>query len=282
MGIILTPGFRGGGPAKDEPAAGDGRRGRRRRQKLRRRAREERCRRLLEASPCAVIVTDDTGAITDWSQRASDLLGWQRTAVIERRLHELLVGISLEAVVQSAIGGGIQGGELLRPHTKLDLKLLHQDGRAVPVTATVCAVVGGAGELAVAFFLEPQLALEVESLHGHQEALEAAILGCAGSAFFKDTSGILRIANAAFAAHLALSLPEIIGNHHSRWLGDESSRTIDRMDRDVLHSGEPRSHVVTVTLGGQHRTDTVLKTPYRGRSGRLLGLVGILHPHPRA
>src|SRR5581483_1138777 len=202
MGKILTPEFRGGAQ-KNDKSAGEGRGGRRHRQKLRRREREERCQRLLEHSPCAVIVTDASGAITDWSQLASDVLGWRRDAVLGRRFRDLLVGISMEAVVQCAIGGGIQRGEVLRPHAKLDLKLLHRTGRPMPFTATVCTVASG-DELAVAFFLEPQLSLDVESFKSHQDALGEAILNTGGAAFFKDASGLMRIANDAFAAHVAL------------------------------------------------------------------------------
>lgn len=92
--------------------------------------------------------------------------------------------------------------------------------------------------------------------------------------YVKDRDLRVVSANQAFCAALGVSRPELLGQRTGQYLGDAGPES-DRIDRDVLMSGEPRIGVIeTYPSSGGVRWVVTDKAPVRAPSGTIVGLMG--------
>lgn len=280
MAIILKPEFRAAEPAprqmwieQDSAVAVEtATRGtKRRRYKLRRKVREERSQRILHAAAQAIVVTDSQGTISDWNLRATELLGWPRDSVTGRRFQEFLpddqVAVFSRFLSAALVSSGAAGDEALSLHAR------HRDGASIELAASASVVPVG-GELSIALFLHRHsiLDLDTDALAGHHDAIESAIDAFPSNAFVKDLRGNFAFANQACAERVNLPLSEVIGYHHSKWLPPDAVACVEAVDAEVIATGRAQAFTLAFNRGSSISVERVLKTPYRGRSGRIIGI----------
>src|ERR1700728_3502510 len=83
-------------------------------------------------------VMDGAGIVVDWSSEAEREFGWSRTEAIGRRLSELIIPQRHRTAHQAGLKHFMVSkgpGALL--DRKLDLLMLHRDGREFPLAITI-------------------------------------------------------------------------------------------------------------------------------------------------
>lgn len=83
-------------------------------------------------------VMDGDGIVVQWSSVAEDLFGWTREEAVGRKLSELIIPERNRAVHEAGLKRFMSSkgsGALL--NRKLDLTMLHRDGREFPLAITI-------------------------------------------------------------------------------------------------------------------------------------------------
>ena len=93
--------------------------------------------------------------------------------------------------------------------------------------------------------------------------------------FVKDTERKLLFVNAAAEAVLGHDHSVLIGTTADEVLPAEASAAIEEADQRVLQSGQPVTYEETLPGVHGNRAYVTSKTPWRSRTGEILGLVGI-------
>lgn len=93
--------------------------------------------------------------------------------------------------------------------------------------------------------------------------------------FFKDTEGCYRLINKAGAQALGRPVEEILGAKDEVLFDPEQGRDIQRIDREIMLSGKPKTYERERQYGGQSRFYWTHKTPVYNEQGELMGLMGI-------
>ncbi len=104
--------------------------------------------------------------------------------------------------------------------------------------------------------------------------LESIVEGSADGVFVKDLEGRYQLVNAAAARLLGIEREAVIGHTDDELFGSEASAARRARDQAVLATGETRRYWRTITVGDADRTVSVVKTPFRDRSGVIVGLIG--------
>ncbi|MHB8382300.1 MAG: PAS domain-containing protein [Candidatus Binataceae bacterium] len=93
------------------------------------------------ASHAPAFVMDGAGIVVEWSAAAQEQFGWSRAEAVGRKLSELIIParnrIAHEAGLKHFMSAKGPGALLNR---KLDLVMLHRDGREFPLAITIGSV----------------------------------------------------------------------------------------------------------------------------------------------
>ena len=94
--------------------------------------------------------------------------------------------------------------------------------------------------------------------------------------FFKDNNGVYLGCNEKFEQFTGKSEEFIIGKDDLQLFPKIEGESYQKRDRAVFESGETRRNEEWITYpNGEQKLMDVLKTPYRGPDGEILGLIGI-------
>jgi diguanylate cyclase (GGDEF)-like protein/PAS domain S-box-containing protein len=104
--------------------------------------------------------------------------------------------------------------------------------------------------------------------------LASIVEGSADGVFVKDLEGRYQLINDAAARLLDIDRDAVLGRTDEELFGSEASAARRARDQAVLATGETRRYWRTLTVGGSERTVSVVKTPFRDRTGAILGLIG--------
>lgn len=96
--------------------------------------------------------------------------------------------------------------------------------------------------------------------------------------FFKDTQGVYRGGNTAWSALLGKPLDQLIGKTDLDLFPEEMAKSFQAYDRAMLAGGQPtRNKEWLVYPDGKKVYVETLKTPWIGKNGQVLGVLGICH-----
>jgi diguanylate cyclase (GGDEF)-like protein/PAS domain S-box-containing protein len=104
--------------------------------------------------------------------------------------------------------------------------------------------------------------------------LETIVEGSADGVFVKDLEGRYILVNEAAARLLGLDRTAVLGHTDEELFGDAASSARRARDEAVLATGETRRYWRTASMNGTDRTLSVIKSPFRDGSGRIVGLIG--------
>jgi PAS domain S-box-containing protein len=97
--------------------------------------------------------------------------------------------------------------------------------------------------------------------------------------FYKDTQGVYRGGNTAWAALLGKPLNQLIGKTDLDLFPEEMAKSFQAYDKAMLAAGTPtRNNEWLVYPDGKRVYVETLKTPWLGQDGQVLGVLGICHP----
>jgi len=119
--------------------------------------------------------------------------------------------------------------------------------------------------------------LEAEqSLRQNRELLNAVIEGTSDAVYAKDTEGRYMLFNSAAARITGKSAGQALGKDDSFLFPAEESYLIMERDREIISTGEKRTHEFELTGGsGEKVVVQATKGPLRDANGSIAGVVGI-------
>ena len=94
--------------------------------------------RTAAVSRAPAFVMDGAGVVVQWSSAAEELFGWPRAEAIGHKLSDLIIPERNRAAHEAGLSYFMAGkgrGKLL--NRKLDLVMLHRDGREFPLAITI-------------------------------------------------------------------------------------------------------------------------------------------------
>jgi diguanylate cyclase len=95
---------------------------------------------ILEHAPEAFLRIDQEGAVLAINRRAEALFGWERDAIIGRRVLHTLVPDLLCDARAAALAAAILAGERELPGGAVELPVRHREGHEIPIELTVAAI----------------------------------------------------------------------------------------------------------------------------------------------
>jgi len=96
--------------------------------------------------------------------------------------------------------------------------------------------------------------------------------------FYKDTDGVYRGGNSAWAALAGKPLDQLIGKTDFDLFPADVARSFQSYDKAMLEAGKARRNEEWLTYpDGRKVYVETLKTPWLGKDGKVLGVLGICH-----
>lgn len=90
-------------------------------------------RQVIETANAAFIAMDANGIITDWNNKAEEVFGWTRSAMIGSRLVDTLIPRELRSAHTAGLRRFLESGEHRVLGDTVEFEAVHRDGRLVPV-----------------------------------------------------------------------------------------------------------------------------------------------------
>ena len=96
--------------------------------------------------------------------------------------------------------------------------------------------------------------------------------------FYKDTDGVYRGGNTAWAALLGKPLDQLVGKTDLDLFPEEMGKSFQSYDKAMLASGKAtKNEEWLVYPDGRKVYVETLKTPWVGQDGKVLGVLGVCH-----
>ena len=96
--------------------------------------------------------------------------------------------------------------------------------------------------------------------------------------FYKDTDGVYRGGNTAWAALLGKPLDQLVGKTDLDLFPEEMGKSFQSYDKAMLASGKAtKNEEWLVYPDGRKVYVETLKTPWIGQDGKVLGVLGVCH-----
>ena len=131
-----------------------------------------------------------------------------------------------------------------------------------------------AASLASTTFLLPAVAQPLSQV----DTVTTALNSIPDIIFFKDTQGVYRGGNTAWSALLGKPMTQLIGKTDLDLFPEEMAKSFQAYDKAMLAGGQPtRNNEWLVYPDGTKVYVETLKTPWIGKDGQVLGVLGISH-----
>ncbi|MBU4234880.1 MAG: PAS domain S-box protein [Proteobacteria bacterium] len=101
---------------------------------------DERLRSITDSAHDAILMMDSQGAISYWNPAAETILGYRAEEALGKNLHTLLAPLRYHAAHQKALPEFLHGGHGNVIGKTVELSARHKDGREIPVTLSLSAV----------------------------------------------------------------------------------------------------------------------------------------------
>ena len=111
---------------------------------------EQRYRQIVESAFDAFLAIDEEGRITDWSDRAVTMFGWQRDEALGRSVSEIVPRDGECAGEQPGLRARLTG-EDGRSQARVELRVRHREGHEFPAEAAISSVKVGSTTIYTAF-----------------------------------------------------------------------------------------------------------------------------------
>lgn len=135
-----------------------------------------------------------------------------------------------------------------------------------------------AAAVATALALTTHLSPAADSPAEQLEIVTTAMNSIPDIIFYKDTDGVYRGGNSAWAALAGKPLSELIGKTDFDLFPADVAESFQSYDKAMLDAGEARRNKEWLTYpDGRKVYVETLKTPWLGKDGKVLGVLGICH-----
>jgi PAS domain S-box-containing protein len=135
-----------------------------------------------------------------------------------------------------------------------------------------------AAAVAAALATTTQLSPATDNVAGQLETLTSAMNSIPDIIFYKDTDGVYRGGNTAWAALLGKPLDQLVGKTDLDLFPEEMGKSFQSYDKAMLASGKAtKNEEWLVYPDGRKVYVETLKTPWIGQDGKVLGVLGVCH-----
>ena len=135
-----------------------------------------------------------------------------------------------------------------------------------------------AAAVAAALATITQLSPAADNVAGQLETLTSAMNSIPDIIFYKDTDGVYRGGNTAWAALLGKPLDQLVGKTDLDLFPEEMGKSFQSYDKAMLASGKAtKNEEWLVYPDGRKVYVETLKTPWIGQDGKVLGVLGVCH-----
>lgn len=231
---------------------------------------EEIKRLILENSLDLVCTVTEQGKILEINPTATGLLGYVPSELIGLPFGKLIHHED-RAFILDVFEEVLRG----RHAREVECRLLHRTGQAVNFTWS--AIFSKADGVVVGVGRDiTERKQKEEELQRERTLLRSLLDSTSDLIFFKDKDYVFLGCNRPFENYIGISESRLIGMTDFDFESPERARHFHEQDREVLTSGRPwRTEDESVDAAGMLRTFDVIRTPFHGPDGELLGLLGI-------
>jgi PAS domain S-box-containing protein len=135
-----------------------------------------------------------------------------------------------------------------------------------------------AAAIAMAFAATAQLSPAADSAAEQLATVTSAMNSIPDIIFYKDTDGVYRGGNTAWAALLGKPLDQLVGKTDLDLFPEEMAKSFQSYDKAMLAGGQAtRNKEWLVYPDGRKVYVETLKTPWVDKDGKVLGVLGICH-----
>jgi PAS domain S-box-containing protein len=135
-----------------------------------------------------------------------------------------------------------------------------------------------AAAIATALVTTTQLSPAAENPAGQLDTVTSAMNSIPDIIFYKDTEGVYRGGNTAWAALAGKPLDQLIGKTDFDLFPTDVAKSFQSYDKAMLASGQATKNEEWLTYpDGRKVYVETLKTPWIGKDGKVLGVLGICH-----
>ena len=147
-----------------------------------------------------------------------------------------------------------------------------------PGTNTVMKNTIIAAAITTAFVATTHLAPAAETAAEPLEVITSAMNSIPDIIFYKDTEGVYRGGNTAWAALAGKPLDQLVGKTDFDLFPADVAKSFQSYDKAMLASGKAtKNEEWLVYPDGRKVYVVTLKTPWVGKDGKVLGVLGICH-----
>jgi two-component system, cell cycle sensor histidine kinase and response regulator CckA len=227
---------------------------------------------VIQASPLAIFTIDLNGIVRSWNAAAERLFGWQESEVLGRPTP--LVPPSMRPEFQEFLDRLRHGEAFASVQTRRQRKdgvLLEVSLSAAPLydaQGTVCGI--------TVLIADVTHIKQAESALMRERALLRALIDSIPDMIFcKNRDGTYLACNSAWAGRSSRTERDIIGLTSRDLFPRAVSDMYEMQDREVLRTGKPNRTEEWVDFPDGRRLLEVVKTPFFGPDGNILGLIGV-------
>jgi PAS domain S-box-containing protein len=135
-----------------------------------------------------------------------------------------------------------------------------------------------AAAITTAFVATTHLAPAAETAAEPLEVITSAMNSIPDIIFYKDTEGVYRGGNTAWAALAGKPLDQLVGKTDFDLFPADVAKSFQSYDKAMLASGQTtKNEEWLVYPDGRKVYVETLKTPWIGKDGKVLGVLGVCH-----
>ena len=135
-----------------------------------------------------------------------------------------------------------------------------------------------AAAVAAALTITTQLSPAADNAAGQLETITSAMNSIPDIIFYKDTDGVYRGGNTAWAALVGRPFAELVGKTDAEIFPAELAAAYRADDQKTIEGGKPRQFKEWLVYpDGRKVYSNTLKAPWIGKDGKVLGVVGICY-----
>lgn len=176
---------------------------------------EEKFRRLMEAAPVAIIITDQHGAITLVNDQAELLWGYQRAELLGQPIEILIDDALWERYVQQCTTCAAEPSPW-QMNNGLERLAKHKDGHQFPVEIELSHIATAAGLMVISFVVDiTERKQTAAALREQRDFLQLVIDSVPDLIMVKDAAGRFQLVNERTAQVYGVTPAAMVGKQHS-------------------------------------------------------------------
>ena len=200
---------------------------------------DQRAHAILESSFDAFLEVDEAGCIVTWNSQAQRVFGWT-AAEIHGQSILMLAPPDLRAAHQSLLREFLETGTNSPLNRRIESRLLHRDGRELPVEIVVTPVAWRGGFRFASFVRDiAGRQKAVEDLRAREKRNREALDYMEDAYTEVDLRGNYVFVNAAYCRMFNRTPEEVVGRSYKDFFDTERSGLLRQVYQDVYRTGRP-------------------------------------------